>query len=115
MFHNRVMALIAETLQKWMKDRGLSTHALARLSNVPQTTVHRIVSGDALEPRRTTLERIARSFGRSANDLYAESSLETPSQSLNKRSQELAAVLETLNDDQLAAILEVARQLQKSA
>ena len=73
------MASVAYTLRVWMKEEGLSINALARLSKVPQSTIHRIVSDEAADPRRTTPEKIARAFGKTADDLYGESPLGTPS------------------------------------
>ena len=112
--HNRPMVSVADTLRIWMKEQGLSINALARLAKVPPSTLHRIVSDDAVDPRRTTLEKIARAFGKSVDDLYGEMPLDSPSEALRNRHNELAAILDTLTDAQLDAILQVARQLQKS-
>ncbi|ETH44388.1 DNA-binding helix-turn-helix protein [Bordetella pertussis H939] len=47
-----------------MRWRGISSqNQLARISGVPQSTIHRILArGDAYAPTRATLERLARAL-----------------------------------------------------
>lgn len=109
-----VMPLISETLKKWMREQKLSSYAVARLAGVPQSTVHSILAGETLEPRRTTAEKISRALGKSVDELYGGKALDNPADTLNKRQQQLAGILVTLTDDQLDVMLAMARQFQKN-
>ncbi|AOB28935.1 MULTISPECIES: helix-turn-helix domain-containing protein [Bordetella] len=54
----------ADRLRASMRWRGISSqNQLARISGVPQSTIHRILArGDAYAPTRATLERLARAL-----------------------------------------------------
>ncbi|MFJ0748414.1 helix-turn-helix transcriptional regulator, partial [Bordetella bronchiseptica] len=54
----------ADRLRALMRWRGISSqNQLARISGVPQSTIHRILArGDAYAPTRATLERLARAL-----------------------------------------------------
>ncbi len=64
---------IGEKLRDLM-DSDLSVqgneNALARRSGVPQPTIHRILTGESQDPRRSTIEKIASYFGVAADDFY---------------------------------------------
>lgn len=53
-----------ELLRRLMADRGLNPNSLARAvhQRVKQPTIHRFLSGEASEPRRSTLEPVAKYF-----------------------------------------------------
>lgn len=46
-----------------MERAGLNPTSLSRATGVPQPSIHRVVSGDSLEPKRATLEPLAAYFG----------------------------------------------------
>lgn len=66
------MAHPGKALAEWMQARGLGENELARRSKVPQPTIHRILTAESQNPRRETLMKIARVFGRTAEDMYEE-------------------------------------------
>lgn len=47
---------------------------LARATNVPQPTIHRILTGESGNPRRPTLEKLAAYFGIKSDDFYQDDS-----------------------------------------
>lgn len=80
--HTTIAALID---QKLKSSAYPSFNALAKAAGVNQPTLLRIYSGDSHDPSRTSLEKIARFFGCSVEDLYsgAALSLSVDSQSEN--------------------------------
>lgn len=58
---------------------GMSEAELSRRSKVKQPTIHRIITGESKEPRRSNIESIAKVFGKSAQDAYDND--QTPAQS----------------------------------
>ena len=75
------------TIKKWMDSRGWSEGMLSRISKVKQPTIHRIVTGESKDPRRSNLEKMARAFGRDVEDLYDPDS-EPAEQTLDQRAME---------------------------
>lgn len=59
-----------KTIRKLIDERGMSEGALSKASGVTQPTIHRIITGESKDPRRSNLERIARVFGLEVEDLY---------------------------------------------
>lgn len=58
---------LAQRLQTLMRWRGIrSQRQLARLSGVPQTSIHRILVDPAHSPRLCTVERLAAALGTAA-------------------------------------------------
>lgn len=53
------------------KESG-NENELARVTGVKQPTIHRILTGESREPRRSTLEKLAVYFGITADDFYSE-------------------------------------------
>lgn len=51
------------TLARLMREHDISQNELARLTNVPQPTIQRIISGESKEPRRSNLAKLAAYFG----------------------------------------------------
>lgn len=107
------MAHPGKILERWMKERGLSQGALARISGTKQPTIHRIITGESKSPRRATLEPIVRVFGRTVEDLYNENSEPGPI-SLDARATEFAIQISTLTDDQIDIILRTVAEFQKA-
>jgi transcriptional regulator with XRE-family HTH domain len=60
------MALL---LKQWRERRGLSLRQLGELSGVSYPNLHGIETGK-LDPRLSTLERLARALGISVRDLF---------------------------------------------
>lgn len=55
---------VGEIIKRLMKERGIrSGGELARLSGVKQGTVSRVLSGESKEPRRGTLDKLAKPLG----------------------------------------------------
>src|SRR5258708_3755131 len=53
-------SLLISMLKKLMADKGIRSETeLARQVNLPQTTIHRILSGETSDPRASTLSIIA--------------------------------------------------------
>jgi transcriptional regulator with XRE-family HTH domain len=52
----------SEILKNFMFKKNLKSAELARLTGLPQPTVHRIVEGDSIRPHRDSLEALAKFF-----------------------------------------------------
>lgn len=70
MMHSSYMGL-RETLQALMDERGENPNSLAPKTGVPQPTIFRILTGESKEPRRTNIEKLARFFGVTAEEMYS--------------------------------------------
>ena len=56
--------MLRERLKAAMSAAGIRSEGeLARLSGVPQPTIHRIITGQSVDPRRSNLEKIANACG----------------------------------------------------
>ena len=53
-----------------MLHSGMSEAELSRRSKVKQPTIHRIITGESKDPRRSNLEAIAKVFGKTAQNAY---------------------------------------------
>lgn len=53
-----------EWLKQEMRQKKMSQNELARLSKVPQPTIHRILSGETPDPRGSTMAKIENVLGR---------------------------------------------------
>ena len=54
--------VLFENLRQLLMSRGISETELARQTNLPQPTIHKIMSGKTLDPRMSTLKSIASYF-----------------------------------------------------
>ena len=83
---------IRENLAALMAHRGISQNALAKATGVPQPTIQRIVRGESADPKTPTVQRLARFFGVSVEELRGTKSGLTlrPAPSLNDQAQEVA-------------------------
>ncbi|MDO6385609.1 helix-turn-helix transcriptional regulator [Uliginosibacterium sp. 31-12] len=61
---------LKENLRAAMLLRKENPNSLAGKSRVPQPTIHRILNGTSADPRRSTVEKLAKSLGVSTDDLY---------------------------------------------
>lgn len=60
---------IANMIQMAMEQKGWNAYDLERASGVPQPTIHRILSGKHNEPRRSTVQKLARGLGLTESQL----------------------------------------------
>lgn len=60
---------IRENLAALMAHRGISQNALAMATRVPQPTIQRIIRGESLDPKTSTVEKLARYFGVGVEEL----------------------------------------------
>lgn len=58
-------------LRSLMRARNINEAQLARETNVPQPTLHKILSGKTIDPRTSTLKSLADYFGISIDDLLS--------------------------------------------
>ncbi len=107
-----LMANPADTIRKWMTARGWSEGELARRSGVPQPTIHRIITGESVSPRRDKIERIARAFGRTPEDCY-ESKSKPESRSMDERADEVYESLSFLTPEQRALVIGIVSEFVK--
>ncbi len=62
-----------ENLKELKKSSGMSAKQIADATQIPESTVKRIFSGDTANPLMDTLRRIVSVLGGSLDDLFAES------------------------------------------
>jgi transcriptional regulator with XRE-family HTH domain len=108
------MAHPGEIIAKWMSARGLSEGDVARGSKVPQPTIHRIITGESRDPRRSNLEKIAKFFGCSIDDLYDKKAQPGEVQ-LDQRAEEFARLVNSLSDEQYEIVYRMILQFRKQA
>lgn len=66
---NTMRTSISTILRDLLSSRGLSTSEVARLTSVPQSTLHRIIHGEHKRPHKKTIAALAKFFGISENEL----------------------------------------------
>lgn len=99
---NHCMSSVVQYIKKEMDSRGLNPRTLASAAGMNYSTLHRILHSQG-EPRRTTLEPLARYFRVSIDDLFAEAN--TTPLTPRQRADLLYDELMTLPADQRAALL----------
>jgi transcriptional regulator with XRE-family HTH domain len=65
------MTTVGTIIKERLDEKGWSIRELARRSDLPQATVHKIITGETTQPRMETLEQIARPLGISVKSLLA--------------------------------------------
>lgn len=60
-----------DNLKELKKEKGLSTKQLAEMSNLPERTVIRVLSGSTANPYIDTLDRLATALGCTIGDILA--------------------------------------------
>ena len=108
-----IMTTPAETIRRWMDERGWGEGQLSRRSGVKQPTIHRIITGESKDPRRDNLERIARAFGREVEDLYSAKA-KPGDLTRQDRAFGVAEQMRGLSDDQVDLLLRIAAEFQKA-
>src|SRR5579862_3131617 len=83
---------LTANLHRLMQNSGISEAELARRSNVPQPTLHKILSGKTDDPRASTLKALANTFDISIDELL--SGTFTTSRQINKapKTQSIAII-----------------------
>ena len=72
------MSLLKERLIHLMKENdNISTLKLSKKTNIPQPTLHHIISGKTLNPRKSVQESLAYFFGITINQLTGKEELKT--------------------------------------
>jgi SOS-response transcriptional repressor LexA len=59
---------IADFLKAKMKERDVSGYALSEATGVPQPTIHRILTGESVDPKTTTVAALASYFEMTASE-----------------------------------------------
>jgi transcriptional regulator with XRE-family HTH domain len=62
-----------DKIKEIKKEKGMTTKQLAELSNVPEKTVCRILSGVTTSPLMVTMIQLAGALGTSLDEIFAES------------------------------------------
>jgi DNA-binding Xre family transcriptional regulator len=96
-----------------MRARGWTEGELSRRARVTQPTIHRIITGESKEPRRSNLERIARALGCSIDDLYDPRAALDSTSGLDERAARFAVMMADLSDEQIDLILQIASEFLK--
>jgi transcriptional regulator with XRE-family HTH domain len=65
---------LGNTIKKLLFDKNMRPADLARDANIPITTIHNIVTGKSTRPYYSTLETIAKYFGKTVEELKDKSS-----------------------------------------
>lgn len=66
---------ISDILRQLMAEVGITEASLARKANIPQPTLHRILSGSTRAPRADSLSRLANFFSISISQLVGDAAL----------------------------------------
>ena len=68
--------MLSKNLQQLMKIHGnISVSELARLTDLPQPTIHHILTGSTKNPRKNALEKLSHFFSISENELIGQEPL----------------------------------------
>lgn|SRR5690606_17065340 len=114
---------LAQRLRAQMQRRGIkSQNQLARISGVPQSSIHRILTrDDTYAPTRHTLQRLAAALGTTVPwladgvNVAALAARPAPHDNADGYSAELQALVETLPVDARKKVLAVVRLIAQGA
>lgn len=70
-----VEAKRSQTLQRLIQEAGLNQAELARRTGVAQPVVHRLCTGETVDPKLSTLRRLSRYFGVTIDALIGKAPL----------------------------------------
>lgn len=62
-----------DKIKEIKRDKGMTTKQIAELSNLPEKTVCRILSGTTSSPYVDTIQRLAGALGTTLDEIFAES------------------------------------------
>lgn len=100
-----------DNLKELKKKTGMSCKQIADMTNLPERTVVRIMSGDTDAPRVDTLRRIVAVLGGSLDDIFAESGSVVANTDLTALREEV----EKLTDEATIMKAEIAMLKDKNA
>lgn len=100
-----------DNLKELKKKTGMSCKQIADMTNLPERTVVRIMSGDTDAPRVDTLRRIVAVLGGSLDDIFAESGSVVANTDLTALQEEV----EKLTDEATIMKAEIAMLKDKNA
>lgn len=69
--------ILVQNVKALMQTRNLNEAELARQSNIPQPTLHRLMAGNTFDPRISTLRQLANYFHVTLDELYSYGSKKT--------------------------------------
>jgi len=95
---------ISDILSRLLFEYRMKATELARQINVPQPTIHRIVSGKSPNPHQSSLEAIAQHFSISVAQLKGESPLPSTLIPIQKQSLKQAVNIPVINWDSLLTL-----------
>lgn len=110
------MALIGETVRSWRRELGLTQSELADRMGVAQNHVSAIETGKLVDPQASTVEKLARAFGVTVDELLAgvrreAGGLEYQIVRESYALREMAEKWSELDHDQQQVVVTVFRQL----
>lgn len=79
---DKSISITSAVIKELMQSEGLTEAELSRRTNLPQTTLHRILTGETSSPRGKSLQAIANYFSLSINELLTSP---TPASAKNKQ------------------------------
>ena len=71
-----------ENLKELKKAKGMTSKQIANATNIPESTIKRIFSGDTDNPYVDTVRRIAIALGSSLDEIFAETRLVVATETL---------------------------------
>lgn len=104
---------LRENLKELMDSREENPHSLSNKTGVPQPTIHRILDGTSQDPRRSTLEPLARFFGVTVDELCGI--VKSDHRSIPALHQEMLALLDKLGPEATEAMLKFVSALTRSS
>ncbi|MCB0040997.1 MAG: helix-turn-helix transcriptional regulator [Caldilinea sp.] len=113
------MTTIGETIGLWRKERGWTQEELAAIADMPQTHISAIETGRIVDPRASAVEKLARAFGVSVDDLLAgadgsqDGGVEYRIEQHSVALREMTDKWEALDDEQRQVVLTVFRQFER--
>ena len=81
-----------ENLKELKKSKGMTTKQIANATNIPESTLKRIFSGDTDNPYVDTIRRIAIALGSSLDEVFAETRLIVATETLAEVKENAVAI-----------------------
>lgn len=117
---------IREVLQRLMDEQDENPHSLSIKSKVPQPTIFRILQGTSVDPRRSTVEKLARALGVDAECFYSgapnrvhlvaqQPEAEYCAEPVQQNEERLLRALRLASPDQRAMLLHLADKILEDA
>lgn len=102
---------LRENLRNLMDSLGENPNSLSSKAKVPQPTIHRILDGTSQDPRRATLEPLAKYFGVTVDELCGD--IRAPHTSITQEQQQMIALMSNLDKDAREALLKMGSLLAR--